>query len=81
MDVPRKDRFWHRLPWPRGRTGSRSVLVEVGTIVALTATLLAITFLLRDWARQRGSSSCRSRCWPARSAVPGTVGCWHWSSR
>ena len=49
MDAPYKVGFWHHLPRPGRRAAGRAFLVEAGTVAALLATLLAITFGLRSW--------------------------------
>src|SRR5690349_3099537 len=49
MNAQRTDDLWDRLPWPGGRAFGRAALVEIGTVAALLAALLAITFGLRAW--------------------------------
>ncbi len=49
MDAQHTGSFWHRLSWPGRRAFGRAFLIEIGTVAALLAALLAITFGLRTW--------------------------------
>jgi hypothetical protein len=46
---PGRDRQPAHLPWPGWRAVGHAVLIEGGTIAALTAAMLALTFGLRAW--------------------------------
>jgi hypothetical protein len=45
----RRERWTDRISWPGWHAFRRAFLVEAGTVAALTAVLLAITFGLRAW--------------------------------
>ncbi len=65
MDAREKHRVRHGIPWPDRRAFVRALLIEAGTLAALTAVLVAIVFGLRAWG---------AWAWPVILPIPVLAG-------